>query len=245
MEASQPISPPPAERILPSLGPLQREKVFIEDQVFLIDRPTETNTLLDHPAVRSAMDADECVPYWADIWPASRMLAKVVWRDLKPGGTALELGCGLGLPGLAALARGWRVIFSDYDATALHFAAHNARVNGLDNFETRQLDWRFPPADLQVPLLLGADLIYELRNIEPLVGTIRGLLSAEGECWLTDQDRVPRVVWRETLLAAGLEFTTQLVRAGEPGGRRYKGTLYRIRHQRPPGIGPAEANCLP
>jgi hypothetical protein len=45
---------------------------------------------------------------------------------------------------------------------------------------------------------------------------------------LTDQDRVPSHVLRETLAAQGLPFTTQMVRDGEPGGRRVKGTLYRI-----------------
>jgi hypothetical protein len=52
-------------------------------------------------------------------------------------------------------------------------------------------------------------------------------------CLLTDQDRVPSHVLRETLEAEGLPFTTQLMRAGEPGGRRLKGTLYHI-SQRPP-----------
>ncbi len=35
----------------------------------------------------------------------------------------------------------------------------------------------------------------------------------------------------DTLAADGLPFTTQLLRAGEPGGRRVKGTLYRIRRK--------------
>ena len=53
-------------------------------------------------------------------------LAKVILReDWTPGLEALEIGCGLGLPGIAALAKGLRVIFTDYDATALHSAAWN------------------------------------------------------------------------------------------------------------------------
>jgi hypothetical protein len=30
-----------------------------------------------------------------------------------------------------------------------------------------------------------------------------------------------------------LAYTTEVVRAGEPGGKRVKGTLYRIRHAAP------------
>jgi predicted nicotinamide N-methyase len=122
-----------------------------------------------------------------------------------------------------------QVIFSDYDATALHFAAENARDNGFENFQLLQMDWRFPPPDLKVPLLLASDLIYEIRNVAPLIGLVKKVLAPGGECLLTDQDRVPMNHFRETLQSEGLKFTMQMVRAGEPGGRRVKGTLYRIR----------------
>ncbi len=157
------------------------------------------------------------------------MLAKAILREPWPAGLeALEVGCGLGLPGIAALAMGLRVTFSDYDATALRFAADNARLNGFDNFELLQLDWRAPPAGLRKPVVLASDLIYELRNVAPLVGLIKHVLLPGGVCLLTDQDRVPSHVLRETLTEQGLAFTTQPMRAGEPGGRRVKGTLYRI-----------------
>jgi predicted nicotinamide N-methyase len=181
--------------------------------------------------VRSAFDSDEYMPYWTDLWPASRMLAKVILREAwPPGQEALEVGCGLGLPGIAALACGLRVTFTDYDATALRFAADNARRNGFTDFRVRQLDWRYPPEDLRVSLVLAADLIYELRNVDPLVQLLKKILAPGGQCLLTDQDRVPAVSLRESLARHGLRFTTQLTRAGEPGGRRVKGTLYRIRH---------------
>ena len=59
----------------------------------------------------------------------------------------MEIGCGLGLPGIAALSKGLRVTFSDYDPLALRFAADNARANGFTDFKVLQLDWRHPPAD--------------------------------------------------------------------------------------------------
>ena len=78
-------------------------------------------------------------------------------------------------------------------------------------------------------LLLAADLIYELRNIEPLVAFIKQVLLPDGVCLLADQDRIPMHALRQSLEAEQLPYTTQIVRAGEPGGRRLKGTLYRIR----------------
>lgn len=214
-----------------ALGPILRDQVLIEEQAFIITRPDESDRLLDHPFVRSAFAADDYLPYWADLWPAARMLAKAVLGEpWTPKTEALEIGCGLGLPGIVALSRGLRVTFSDYDATALRFAAENARLNGFDDFRVLQMDWRNPPDGLQVPVLLASDLIYEQRNVEPLVALIQRVLAPDGFCLLTDQDRIPSALLRETLTAKGLAFTTQAVRAGEPGGRRVKGTLYRIRH---------------
>ncbi len=230
MHPDQPLEQPLLpETPLDALGELAREKVIIEDRVFLLDHPRDSDHLLDVPAVRSAFAKDEYMPYWADLWPGARMLAKHLLKQSWPAGlVALEIGCGLGLPGITALSLGMHVIFSDYDATALRFAADNARLNGFDDFELLQMDWRFPPDNLKVPLLLAADLIYEPRNVGPLVQLIKKLLAPTGVCLLTDQDRPPCHYFRETLAAEGLNFTMTLARAGEPGGRRFKGTLYTI-----------------
>jgi predicted nicotinamide N-methyase len=241
--AGSPAVPMPQTPV-DALGPTIRETVLIEDRTFVISRPSESDRLLSHPVIRSAFAADEYLPYWADLWPASRMLAKAILREPWPtagegrGLEVLEIGCGLGLPGIAALAVGLPVIFSDYDATALRFADANARANGFDRFRLLQMDWRWPPLDLRVPVVLASDLIYELRNVEPLVNLIQHVLLPDGQCLLTDQDRVPSLALREALTARGLTYTTQMMRAGEPGRGRVKGTLYRIRHTSPgsPGL---------
>jgi predicted nicotinamide N-methyase len=212
-----------------ALGGIVTEAVYIQDRSFTVTRPAKSDRLLDNPAVRAAFAADDYMPYWADLWPAARMLAKYLMQQSWQAGLhALEVGCGLGLPGVAALAVGMRVTFSDYDATALQFAADNARANGLTNFDLLQMDWRFPPVGVQFPLILASDLIYEMRNVAPLVALIKQLLAPDGVCLLTDQDRVPAHILRDTLSTEGLPFTTQMLRAGEPGKRRVKGTLYRV-----------------
>jgi predicted nicotinamide N-methyase len=212
-----------------ALGPLVREAVIIEGHTFWITRPSESDKLLNDPTVSLNFALDEYMPYWADLWPGARMLGKYLLRESWPARLrAMEIGCGLGLPGVVALSLGMHVIFSDYDATALHFAALNARANGFSDFETLQMDWRFPPPELKVPLLLASDLIYENRNLLPLIHLIKHVLEPGGVCLLTDQDRKPMQLFRDSLTAEGLSWTAQLIRAGEPGGRRVKGTLYRI-----------------
>jgi predicted nicotinamide N-methyase len=209
-----------------------REKIILGTHTFLIEKPGGSDDLLTHPAVRAAFAADEYLPYWADLWPAARMLAKAVLAEPWPAGlTALEVGCGLGLPGVAALARGLRVIFSDYDATAVQFAANNARLNGFTDFTERPFDWRDPPADLRVDVdvVLASDLTYEARHVEPLVALVERVLAPGGLCLWTDQDRPPMAALRAALDRLGWPVEMKVARAGEPGGQRYKGTLYRIR----------------
>src|SRR5205085_7935410 len=113
----------------------------------------------------------------------------------------------------------------------LHFAASNARANGFSDFELLPLDWRRPPACRQFPVLFGSDLVYEMRNVPPLVRLVKQMLQPGGVCLVTDQDRVPAHLLRVTLAAEGMAYTTKVMHAGEPGGRRLRGTLYRISHE--------------
>ena len=98
---------------------------------------------------------------------------------------------------------------------------------GVTVLNTREMDWEpFPGLEGAMMKVLSED-----DQGEPLVFLIKRLLAPEGLCLLTDQDRIPSAALRETMIAQELEFTTQAVRAGEPGGRRVKGSLYRIRHR--------------
>src|SRR5262249_9684062 len=155
--------PEPPEDVWAQLDNLTRDQVIVEGRTFRITRPDESSRLLARAFPQSDSSAEEYLPYWAELWPASRMLAKAILRESwLPGQTALEIGCGLGLPGVAALSVGLHVIFSDNDPLALAFAAYNARGNGYDDFECRAIDWHSPPDDVRVPVVLASDLIYEL-----------------------------------------------------------------------------------
>jgi len=133
---------------------------------------------------------DERLPYWAELWPSALGLAEVISEaETLPAGPWLELGCGPGLPGIAAGLRGRAGIFSDYMPEALWLAELNARSAGLPHLETRLLDWRTPPPALRVPWILAADVAYEVRNFSPLLGCFETLLCPGGEIWFSEPGR--------------------------------------------------------
>jgi predicted nicotinamide N-methyase len=130
-------------------------------------RPVSPDALLDE----EAFARDEFLPYWAELWPAATALAAAL-PDLA-GLRVVELGCGLGLPSLVAAARGADVTASDWAAEAVELLSENAARNGLVvRAEVR--DWREPWAE-RFDVALAADVLYERRNVEPLLERLREL----------------------------------------------------------------------
>ena len=111
--------------------------------------------------VTDPYDEDK-VPSWADIWPAAYGLAYFIYRcpDFN-GASLLELGAGIGLPGMAAALKGASVTLSDLNPMALDFCARNARRNGLQNVEVLLGDWRSFASDRKFEWIIGSDMLYD------------------------------------------------------------------------------------
>lgn len=130
-------------------------------------RPVSPDALLDEVAFAR----DEFLPYWAELWPAARALAAAL--PAVAGLCVVELGCGLGLPSLVAAARGAEVTATDWAAEAVELLQENAARNGLSvHAEVR--DWREPWPE-RFDLALAADVLYERRNVAPLLERLRAL----------------------------------------------------------------------
>jgi len=218
-----------------ALGPDREDTLDFGKRQLTIRRPTNTQDLLDHPDIHNAFAADEYLPYWPELWPASRMLAEYLsGADDLPTVTpdepkAIELGCGLGLPGLMAMVRGFRVTFTDYDALALEYALANATLNGLSGADALFLDWRKPPEGLRFPLVLGSDLLYEPGKVGPLGRIVETLLAPGGIALISDPDRGPAKRFASELYQCGLT-RCKLVQTSvtEPDGKTIGGTIYRV-----------------
>jgi predicted nicotinamide N-methyase len=133
-------------------------------------RPVAPEDLIDEEAFAN----DEFLPYWAELWPAAHALAAALPEVA--GLRVVELGCGLGLPSLIAAARGAHVTATDWAADAIDLLYENAARNDLELTAERR-DWR-EPWDEVFDLVLAADVLYERRNVEPLVGRLTTLADA-------------------------------------------------------------------
>jgi predicted nicotinamide N-methyase len=130
-------------------------------------RPSSPEELIDE----TVFEDDEFLPYWAELWPASLALAAALPEVA--GLRVVELGCGLGLPSLVAAARGAEVTATDWAADAVELLRDNAARNRLELcVEVR--DWR-EPWDERFDLAVAADVLYEQRNVEPLLERLREL----------------------------------------------------------------------
>ena len=92
----------------------------------------------------------------------------------------LELGCGLALPSIAAALGGAQVLATDWSPDALAFARRNAALNGAA-VETALVAWTDASELVERgpwQLVLAADVLYERRNVEPLLELLP-LLGAE------------------------------------------------------------------
>ncbi len=151
-------------------------------------RPRDPTALLDEEDVV----ADQAhPPYWAELWPSGVELAHAVsagdWRRA----AVLELGCGLGLPAIAAALAGARVLATDRSPDAITFAAVNAEHNGVA-VETAVCSWAEPgPLLDRAPwrLVLAADVLYGQRNIDELLALLPRLVDDAGAVWIADPRR--------------------------------------------------------
>jgi predicted nicotinamide N-methyase len=126
-------------------------------------------------------------PYWATVWPSGTALAELVASvgDMS-GVRVLELGCGIGMPSVAAARAGGDVLATDASAEAVVYAAHNLALNRVDG-DVAVATWE----DLEgtYDVLLAADVLYLLSNAEQLARMLPRLLVRDGEAWIADPGR--------------------------------------------------------
>jgi len=147
-------------------------------------QPRESAELPDDGGVEWA----PLVPYWSVLWRSGIALAHELGRRRLDGVRVVELGCGLGVPSLAASRSGAAVLATDASAEAIALLPRNASGSGIE-LDTAQVDWESPArllARAPFDLVLAADVLYERASVAILLELLPRL---GGETVLADPGR--------------------------------------------------------
>jgi predicted nicotinamide N-methyase len=162
-------------------------------RIFTILRPADIDVLLD----RVVDDPEQNLPYWSEIWPSGVALADAIYvnQELVSGKRVLELGCGVGITAIAALDAGANLIATDYSPDSLLLSRYNTLVNAGREPDTLRINWRNPSPLLfnlagdGFPVVLAADVLYEERDVAPLLALLDRLVAPNGLLWLAEPGR--------------------------------------------------------
>ncbi|MDB4869875.1 MAG: hypothetical protein JWL97_879 [Gemmatimonadales bacterium] len=201
------------------------EDATVDAHTFSILKPANSDDLIrEEDFVK-----DERLPYWADVWPSSLILAGKLLELKGRGKTALELGCGVGLSTLAATKAGYDVLSTDYYEDALDVTRANVFRNLGKFARTRLVDWRHLPDDLgQFDFVFASDVLYEKEYAELLPVILDRVLVASGIALIADPGRVAAPIFVEACLQHRLVIRQKETRPFEVGEIKQKIDLYEI-----------------
>lgn len=173
-------------------GGWMSQSIDLGSRTIQLTLPADPDDFLDDPHVQQANRDTDYMPYWAYLWPASTTMANLILNEpWRPNLRALEIGCGVGLTGIAGLAAGLDVTFSDYDSTSVESAQRNAALNGFQNTAGQVIDWRqLGTIELaRFELIIGCEVVYETGNHGLVLDVLDHLLTDDGVCWIGDPGR--------------------------------------------------------
>ena len=186
-----------------------------------VARPRDAEALLSE----ESFEHEEFLPYWAELWASGVALAHDLSLRSLRGKKTLELGCGLGLPSIAAARSGGRVLATDWSPDAVLAAGANAERNGVQ-IETLVCSWGEPRAIVERgpwDLVLASDVLYERRNASLLLRLLPQLVDARGLVLIADPQRAAAARFLERVEGEGWLLKT----TGTPRSERVR--LHRLR----------------
>ncbi len=171
--------------------PLATREVAVAElrlPITVVADPDQVLLEMEQGIARSGRDEPRWQPYWADSWESAVGLGELLGQRDLAGQQVLDLGCGMGLAGTVAAARGAQVLFADAAPPSLLFARWNswpwrARV------DARCVDWQRDDLGRRFELILGADILYDSADWPHLDRFWRRHLAAGGEVLLGEPSR--------------------------------------------------------
>lgn len=191
----------------PRIGAFAAEltRVQVGRDVIALWRVADLERHVDREALLAGDDPPE-PPYWAHLWSGALALASAIPSGV---GTAVELGCGLGLPGLVAARRGARITFVDQVPAALAFVRASAVANGFAGTAVVAADFTTSVFRTGFDLVLAAEVLYDRAAFGRLARAIAGHLGPGGRALLADAGRIDTRAFYDELEAVGLRWRAE------------------------------------
>ncbi len=190
-----------------------RTRVDVGVDTIALWRVADLERDVDRDALLAGDDPRE-PPYWAHLWSGAQVLAEAVPRGRA---TAIELGCGLGLPGLVAARRGARVTFVDRVLAPLAFVRASAAACGFTTIDVVAADATGAAVSARFDLVLAAELLYDRALFGALACAVRDRLAPGGVALLADARRIDTRQFYEEVDRVGLRFRASEHRVREEG----------------------------
>jgi len=201
------------------------DDVDVGDRTFSILRPRNADDLIKE----EDFVEDERLPYWADIWPSSTILAAQILARPGKDKRLLELGCGVGLSTTAAMAAGYDVTSTDYYTDALAFTRANAYRNLGKSPEAKMMNWRRFPADAtDFDKIIASDVLYESEYAKLLPTILKGALNLHGIALIADPGRAATEEFLEHCTKTGLELLSDVTYPFVAGEINQRITIYEL-----------------
>ncbi len=157
------------------------------------------------------------LPYGVALWPSAIALA---YELASRGGaladkTVLELGTGVGLPGIVAASLGAQVVQTDRQELAMMLCRRNGDLNRVEGIEPSLADWTNWREKRRFDWILGSDILYSEAMHPHLRRIFESNLAAEGRILLADPFRGISLRLLESLQEQGWNITMTKWKLGE------------------------------
>ena len=166
---------------------LSFDKLKVNDQTIRLLKVDDIEEFLDGKDPFS--DVSE-FPFWVKLWEAAMVLSYALASLPDPKGqTLLEIGAGLGAPGITAAACGFDVTLTDYEDIIMDFQKVSVAASGLSNVHCAHLDWLQPPEMQPFDILTAAEVLFREEFFDPLLEVFRKYLKPGGTIYLAHDAR--------------------------------------------------------